>query len=140
MRMKIYDDKAKQETLGRLENWALWSLTGGMPNLDPPAFVELMSEYFPSNWQNIAYDMDAQHIEDTVTNLNITGRQWGGWGDVYRLILKQEYLEPGRPLEVRTENVKRCFKFTTYSQRSYERHWHLAKMSVFLWAEPLCKK
>ena len=137
--MKVYDDKAKAEVLLRLANWSLWSQTGGYPNLNMPSFVEIMSEYFPADWRDVAYDRDAQHIEDIITTLDIAGRNWDGWGDVYRLILKMEYLERGAPLEVKTNNVKRRFQFRKYSQRSYERHWHLAKMAVFLWAEPIYK-
>ena len=138
--MKIYDEVAKKETLLRLDNWALWSATGGYPDLNMPSFMEIMSEYFPSDWRDVAYDKDAMEIEETITSLDIAGRMWDGWGDVYRLILKQEYLERGRPLPLKTENVKRYFKFKSYSERSYERHWHEAKMCVFMLSDPISKK
>ena len=135
--MKVYDEKAEKEILARLNNWALWSSIGGFPNLDPPAYVEVMSEYFPSEHRSTPYDKDAEHLEHIISTLDIAGRNGQGWGDIYRFILKQEFLEHERPQILKAQNVKRWLRVESYTQRTYRNHWYAAKKAVFMYADPI---
>jgi len=132
-----YTKEAEDVILARLTNWGIWSKIGGFPNLGTPAFVDIMNEYFPSDRIPITpNNQDAEHLESIITTLDIAGRRGMGWGEVYRLIFKMEFIEHGRPQSVKADHIRWKFK-QPCSERTYRYHWYRAKRAIHLLADPL---
>jgi len=132
----VYDKKAKEQTIARLTNWGVWSRVGGFPNLGTPAYVEIMKDYFPDKSPKVTpNNADAEHLENIITTMDIAGRNGFGWGDVYRLILKMEFIEHGRPQSLKANHVKRKFELKSYAERTYRYHFYRAKQEIYYLAD-----
>ena len=133
----MYDKDAEAKVIARLTNWGIWSRIGGFPKLGTPAYVEIMRDYFPSGDDHITpNNKDAEHIEEIITTLDIAGRHGLGWGDIYRLIFKMEFVEHGRPQSVKADHIRWKFK-QPCSERTYRYHWYRAKKVIYFLADPL---
>jgi hypothetical protein len=143
-RYKMYGRNAKKQNVGRLKNWGLWSVAGGMPYLGTPAYIDIMQEYFPADCKTLPDDADAQHIEDTIIGLNILGRRGLGWGDVYKRILEMEFIDPyrgrDRPQSLKADIIRWTFGFRGFSKRTYRHHYKLSKLAVFVWSDSIHTK
>lgn len=132
----IFDKSARDEISLRLVNWGLWSRTGGIPNLNYPAWIDIMRDYFPADTRITPDSNDAEIIENVISTLNIAGRRGMGWGEVYQFILKMEYVEYGRPQSLKADHVRYKFKHPC-SMRTYRYHLHGAKEAVYKFSGPL---
>ncbi len=133
----MYDKEAEDIVLGRLVNWGIWSKVGGYPNLGTPSYIQIMRDYFPSDDDRITpNNKDAEHIENIITSLDIAGRRGLGWGDVYRLIYKMEFVEYPRPQSAKAEHIRAAFNHPC-SERTYRYHWSRAKRIIHFMADPL---
>ena len=144
-RYKMYGANAKKQNVGRLKNWGLWSCAGGMPYLGTPAYIDIMQEYFPADCKTLPDDADAQHIEDTIMDLNIMGIRVGGWGEVYKHILEMEFIDPyrgrDRPQSLKADIIRWKFFFgRSFSKRTYRYHYRLSKLAVFVWSDSIYTK
>lgn len=132
----MYDKSAERIVIARLINWGLWSRFGGIPKLGYPAWIDIMREFFPADCHTIPDDLDAQHIEDIISTLNIAGRRGMGWGEVYQFILKMEFVEHGRPQKLKAQHVRGKFK-QPCSVRTYQYHFYRVKRAIYYLAAPV---
>jgi len=123
----------------RLTNWGRWNQLRGIPNLDPPSFTQLMSEYFPQD-VFIQPDLhDAMHLEDVISTLDLTGRGIFEEGDasMKAYILRLEFIE--RDKSARQANKERYEKdwHKSICDRTYMRYYNKAITMVESWCNPL---
>ena len=127
--------EADKEITARLINWGLWA-KGGIPKLGTPAFVEIMSEYFPQDTRIAPDEIDAQHIEEILSSLDIAGRGGMNWGDVWAFVCRLQFIEIERPTQAKAEHVRSKFKIRC-SERTYRYHLFNARKAVHAFANPL---
>ena len=124
----------------RLVNWGRYNKLRGIPNLDPPSYVQIMSEYFAQDVfiePNLA---DAMHLEHLISTLDMAGRNGFGDGDIHAYILRLEFIQRERPRELKVKKYQRDFK-TSICDRTYRRYVHAATEMVNRWSNPLnCPK
>lgn len=133
----MYDKEAEERVKLRLANWGIWSRIGGFPKLGTPAYVEIMRDYFPSDRVPLTpNNKDAEHIEYIISTMDIAGRRGLGWGDIYRLIYKMEFVEYPRPQEAKAQHVRKAFGCKC-SGRTYRYHWYRAKRKIHVLSDPL---
>ena len=130
----IFDKAADEEITARLLNWGIWNNRRGLPKFNYPSYVEIMRKYFPADGRFEPDDIDAQHLEDIISTLNVAGRGGFGWGDIYAFTLKLEFIEFGRPRESKAEHVRRKFDCPC-SERTFRHHLYRAKRAVWAFAE-----
>ena len=121
----------------RLINWGLWN-KGGYPNLGTPAFVDIMSDYFPQDTHITPDSIDAEHLEFVISSIEL-GSRGDILGDVcgiYPLVLKLEFIEYERPRELKAEHIRRAHNVKC-SERTFRYHLFNAKKTVNLLANPL---
>jgi hypothetical protein len=132
----IFDDKANELVTSRLINWGL-AHRGKIVNLDFPTWYEIWKSYLPNHDHRITPDLiDAAHIENILTSLNLGALKGVGLGDLYLMVCKQEYIEADRPRELKAEYVRRAMRLPC-SERTFRYHLHNAKRAVHTFANPL---
>jgi hypothetical protein len=126
-----------EEITARLINWGLWN-RGGYPNLGTPAFVDIMSEYFPQQTHIAPDSIDAEHLEYIISSIELGARNdhIGATCSIYPLVLKLEFIEHERPRELKAEHVRRKYNVRC-SERTFRFHLFNAKKAVNLLANPL---
>jgi hypothetical protein len=129
--------EADQLITSRLLNWGLWSNIGGFPDLGTPAFIEIMKEYFPQDTRITPNSIDAEHIEEVISSLEV-GTRSGiiNNGSLYSFVLRLEYLEYDRPRSLKCEHVRRKHG-RKCSERTFRYHLHNAKKAVNYLCNPL---
>ena len=135
----MFDTATDREITARLINWGLWNNTNCYPNLGYPAFVEIMSEYFPSATRINPNEIDAQHIEDVISSLDLAGRGGIGWGEIWAFVCRLEYIEFERPRSAKAEHVRLKYK-RPCSTRTFRYHLYNAKRAIHIFSDPIhCK-
>ena len=125
-----------EEITARLINWGLWN-RGGYPNLGTPAFVDIMSEYFPQAARINPDAIDGEHIEEVISSLDLGNRNGKiGNGTLYAFVLRLEYIEYQRPREAKAEHVRHKYK-RKCSERTFRYHLYNAKRAILMLSNPL---
>lgn len=130
-------DKDAEEILDiRLVNWGLWGSIGGLPYLDLPKWCDIMRDYFPRDGRIAPNDIDAQHLEDKISSLDIAGRNGFGWGELYRRVFILEFKERGRPQSVKAKMISREFN-RPVSMRTYRSYIYKGKRVLYEFVDPI---
>jgi hypothetical protein len=95
-----------------------------------------MSRYFPQATHITPNDIDAQHIEDIISTLDIAGRKGMGLGEIWAFVCRLEYIEYDRPRSVKAEHVRRKYN-RSCSERTFRYHLYNAKRAIYVFASPL---
>ena len=122
----------------RLVNWSLFLRHGGIPVLGYTTWPQIMKQFWgePGNGAATADEIDAMHLADIISTLDVAGRNGIGMGSLYAFVLRVEYLEVGRPVGERAKHVSRKFK-RRCGERTYYYHLAAAKNAVNAFAEPI---
>jgi hypothetical protein len=142
MQAKLRQRLEKDEWEARLINWGLWhSVDNTFRRLDYPRWYEILKKFYgiESSGLQLA-ELDAEHLEDIISTLDMAGRGGFGWGTLWAFVLKLEYIE-GAPyrhptLSQKAKDVSRKF-CRPCSERSYQRHLYNARCAVFEFADPI---
>ena len=123
----------------RLINWGRWNQLRGIPNLNPPSFTQLMSEYIKQDIFIQPDVNDALHLEEVISSLDLAGRSIFDEGDasMKAYILRLEFIE--RDKSARQANKERYERKYSKSicDRTYRRHYNNAVRMVEKWCNPL---
>ena len=123
----------------RLVNWGRYNQLRGIPNLNPPSFTQLMSEYIKQDIFIQPDVNDALHLEEVISSLDLAGRSIFDEGDasMKAYILRLEFIERSR--SARQANMERYQRHYGKSicDRTYRRHYNNAVKMVEKWCNPL---
>ena len=124
----------------RLINWGRWNQLRGIPNLNPPSFTQLMSEYIKQGNVFIRPDeKDAMELEAIISTLDLAGRGIFSDGDasMKTYILRLEFIERDKSArQANKERYERRYK-KSICDRTYRRHYDRAVKMVERWCNPL---
>ena len=131
---KLAEKLKQQELDARLLNWGRWLRSGAKPKLGYPGQSPFVVS--PSRGSTIA-ELDAQHIEDIVSSLYVSGLPRA---NLQAFILRVEYVEKptGQMPHVsqRAADVRRKYKCRC-GERTYYNHLAKAKKMVEMFADPI---
>ena len=130
----------KQEVEARLSNWGRWN----RQRINPQSYTtwqQLYSFFFGAAAWRVAADIDAQHLEDVITTLDLASRSGlFKWPRLYCFVLKLEYAErpesKQRPASERAKDVSRKFK-RPCAESTYYQILARSKQMLFTFADPL---
>jgi len=125
----------------RLRNWGNWCRSGSHPGLGYSTWGQILKQFLGEQSRRVMIDeLDAQIIEDTISTLDMVGRDGFGWGHLWAFCLKVEYVERSdshqRPQSERAKDVSRKFQ-RPCAARTYRYHLYNARRAVFTLIEPI---
>ena len=125
----------------RLRNWGNWCRSGSHPGLGYSTWGQILKQFLGERSRRTMIDeLDAQILEETISSLDIAGRNGFGWGQLYSFCLRVEYVERHdsmqRPQSERAKDVSRKFQ-RPCAARTYRQHLYNARRAVFALIEPI---
>ena len=120
----------------RLINWGMFNKLRGIPNLDMPSYIQIMSEYFKQDIFIEPNTEDAMYIDWVISSLDMAGRGGFGDGDRHAYILWLEFIERERPRELKVQAFESDYD-RSICDRTYRRYVHKAIDMVNKWSSPL---
>ena len=119
----------------RLINWGKFNKLRGIPNLDMPSFIEIMSEYFTQDVFIEPNTEDAMYLGDLISTLDMAGRDGFGIGHRHAYVLDLEFIQRERPRELKVKMYKDFDR--SICDRTYRRYVDSAIECVKRWSTPL---